>query len=162
MTMSTETKNGFNPWPPSIIAFFVVAICFTTGIVIYCSRVKVDLVAEDYYEQEVHYQDVLDRSHHAAALPSKASVVYEPATRCIQVKLPTDQAKAGTTGWIQLYRPSAEAMDRKLPLQIDARGAQTIDAANLSDGLWHVRLSWSQGGTEYYFDQKMVIGRKAS
>jgi hypothetical protein len=53
-------------------------------------------------------------------------------------------------------------MDQKLTLQVDASGAQTIDAKHLTDGLWHVRVSWNLNGADYYFDQKLVIGEKSA
>ena len=51
--MLEEKKSRFNPWPVTIIVFFSVAICAAVGFVIFCTRQKVDLVAADYYDQEV-------------------------------------------------------------------------------------------------------------
>lgn len=148
----------FNPWPVSLIAFFSVAICGAVAFVIFCSRHKVELVTADYYEQEVHYQDQLDRVHRAASLQAAATVRYDEAAQRITVSLPANQPGAPLKGWIQLYRPSSAELDQTLPLQLDAQGLQVIDAARLSTGLWHVRVSWKAGGADYYYDQKVVIG----
>ncbi|HEU5070508.1 MAG TPA: FixH family protein [Verrucomicrobiae bacterium] len=148
----------FNPWPVSLIAFFSVAICSAVAFVIFCNRHKVDLVAADYYEQEVHYQDQLDRVHRAASLQAAATVRYDEAARRITVSLPASHRGAALKGWIQLYRPSSAKLDQTLPLQLDAQGTQAIDAAQLSTGLWHVRMSWKTGGADYYYDQKVIIG----
>mgnify|MGYP003338195717 CR=1 FL=1 len=87
---------------------------------------------------------------------------YNTATRRITVSLPPDHLNPSLKGWIQLYRPAASKLDQKLPLQVDAAGAQIIDAKSLNEGLWHVRVSWNLNGADYYFDQKLTIGVKAS
>ena len=158
--MPNEKKSPLNLWPVTIIAFFSVAICAAVSVVIFCTRQKVDLVAADYYDQEVRYQDQLDRINHASSLQAPAKVEYSIATRRIKVSLPAEHLNPSLKGWIQLYRPAASRLDQKLALDVDVAGAQIIDAANLNAGLWHVRVSWKQNGTDYYFDQKLVIGGK--
>lgn len=159
--MPNETKkSSFNPWPVSIIVFFALAICGVVTFVIYCSRNHVDLVAADYYEQEVRYQDQLDRANRATSLQAPAQIDYNTATRLITVSLPADHLQQSLKGWIQLYRPSAASLDQKLPLAVNAAGKQLIDGKILTDGLWHVRVSWNLNGADYYFDQKLVIGQK--
>lgn len=160
--MTTEKQSRFNPWPVTIIVFFSVAVCAAIGFVIFCTRQKVDLVAADYYDQEVRYQDQLDRLNRAASLQAPARVEYDHATRRITISLPPEHLNQPLKGWIQLYRPAAARLDQKLPLQVDATGAQVIDAKSLNDGLWHVRVSWNLNGTDYYFDQKLTIGRNST
>jgi hypothetical protein len=158
--MNTENRTSFNPWPVSIIAFFAVAICGAVAFVIFCSRNRVDLVTADYYEQEVRYQDQLDRANRATSLQAPATVQFDTNSRAITVRMPADHLQPSLKGWIQLYRPSAAKQDQKLALQVDATGAQTIDASHLSTGLWRVRVTWNLNGADYYFDQKVVIGEK--
>jgi len=158
--MPDQTKSAFNPWPVSIIAFFAVAITCAVGVVIFCTRQKVDLVAADYYEQEVRYQDQLDRAQRAASLQAPAAIRYDTATRRITVSLPADHLKQSLKGWIQLYRPSAANQDQKLPLHVNPAGEQIIEANGLSAGLWHVRVSWNLDGADFFFDQKLVIAPK--
>jgi hypothetical protein len=160
--MLEEKKSRFNPWPVSIIVFFSVAVCAAIGFVIFCLRQKVELVAADYYDQEVRYQEQLDRIHRASSLQAPAKVEYNAVTQRILVSLPPDHLNPSLKGWIQLYRPAASKLDQKLPLQVDATGSQVIDAKSLNAGLWHVRLSWHLDGRDYYFDQKLTIGEKAS
>jgi len=155
-------KSSFNPWPVSIIAFFSVAVTGVVAFIIYCTHHHVDLVAADYYEQEVRYQDQLDRANRATSLQAPARIDYNTDTRLITVSLPPDHLQQSLKGWIQLYRPSAAGLDQKLPLTTDAAGKQLIDGKILSDGLWHVRVSWNLNGADYYFDQKLVIGKRAT
>lgn len=151
-------KTSFNPWPVSIIVFFTLAICGAVSFVIYCSRNQVDLVSADYYEQEIRFQDQIDRANRATSLQAPAKVDYNESTQLITISMPTDHLQQSLKGWVQLYRPSAAKLDQKLPLAVDATGTQIIDGKILIDGLWHVRVTWNLNGADYYFDQKLVIG----
>jgi hypothetical protein len=157
--MSMPAKP-FNPWPWAIVAFFTVAVCGVVAFVIFCNRHGTDLVARDYYEQELRHQQQMDRARRAAALATPLQVAYDAPARAITLRLPEAQRTAAVTGSIQLYRPSAAQQDRVVPLRVDAGGGQTIDASALSDGLWHVRVTWSLNGEEFFHDQKLVIGAK--
>ena len=153
-------RKSFNPWPVAIIAFFALAICGAIGFVIFCTRQPVELVTTDYYEEELRFQDHLDQSHRAASLKAPAQIAFDQASRRLTITLPAEQLTESLKGWIRLYRPSSTALDQELPLQVDARGVQVIDAASFSQGLWHVRVSWTVNGADYFHDQKLVIGGK--
>jgi hypothetical protein len=153
-----NSPNRWNPWPVSIVAFFVVALIGCGTFVAYCNRHPADLVAADYYEQEVRYQGQIDRLQHAQQAGQAASVSYDPASKCIRLVLPPNSSPAHAAGTIQLYRPSAIKMDRQVNLATDAQGLQSIDAAGLAAGLWKVRVSWTVAQQDYFIDQKLVIG----
>jgi nitrogen fixation protein FixH len=76
--------------------------------------------------------------------------------------LPPAQTASAITGTIELYRPSARALDRSFPLKVDANGLQSLDAASLVPGLWKVRVSWTADNQDYYLDQKVVVGAGTS
>src|SRR5881394_4031581 len=153
----SKPTRGFNPWPISIIAFFTVAIIGCGRFIAFCSRHPADLVAPDYYEQEVRYQGQIDRIQHADRRAQLASVTYDVTSRRITISLPPNQPRADTTGSIQLYRPSAANLDRHFNLEPNGKGVQTIDASTLMPGLWKVRVSWATGDQEYFVDQQLVI-----
>jgi hypothetical protein len=155
-------RKPFNPWPVGIIAFFALAICAAVTFIIFCQRNQVDLVATDYYEQELRYQKQMDSIQRAASLPAPARVEYDQLARRITVSLPPEHLGGNLRGWIELYRPSAAELDQKFPLQTDAGGAQVIDASKLADGLWHIRISWNTHGADYYHDQTLVVGQKST
>lgn len=160
--MQQLTRRSWNPWPISIIAFFTVAIIGCGTFIVFCSRHPADLVAADYYEQEIRYQGQMDRQQRAQLAGHTAAVTYDSKTRRISICLPPNFSPSQTTGTIQLYRPSATNLDRQVKLAPDEHGLQTIDASSLLPGLWKVRVSWSADHQEFYLDQKIVIGARPS
>lgn len=147
----------WNPWPVAIIAFFVVAITGCVGFVIFCSRHPAELVAADYYEQEVRFQGQIERVQRTQQLGAQPAVKYDAARKAITVTLPSGPAEARPTGEILLYRPSAAGLDRRVALEPDAAGRQLIDARDLADGLWKVKVRWTAAGQEYFLDQSVVV-----
>ena len=151
-----------NLWPLGIILTLVVFFAGTVGLIVMACSQRVDLVSPDYYERELKFQGQIDRVERTHRAPSQATVAYDAAGKCITVSLPTDQAGREVTGHIELYRPSAAGMDRAVDLHPDANGVQRLDAAHLAPGLWKVRVSWTVGDQDYFLDQKVVVGSKAS
>jgi hypothetical protein len=156
-----QTRQSWNPWPTSIIAFFTVAIIGCGTFIAFCSRHPADLVAADYYEQEIRYQGQIDRLQHATQAAHAATVTYHAKTRLISIALP-NYSHRKPSGSIQLYRPSTTNLDRQLKLEPDEQGVQTIDASSLLPGLWKVRVSWTADQKGYYLDQTIVVGDKHS
>jgi hypothetical protein len=161
--MKSQPNNlpRLNPWPVSIISFFVIAIVGCVSFVAFCSRHPADLVAADYYEQEVHYQAQINRSHSAGQHAQPASVTYYPTTRRVVLALPPNSSPSQIAGKIQFYRPSAINLDRQFKLEPNSDGVQTIDATSLPPGLWKVRVSWTIENQDYFIDQKLIIGPKS-
>jgi len=158
---SAKTRR-WDPWPVSIVAFFCVAIAGFAAFIWFCSRHPADLVAVDYYEQELRYQGQIDRVRNALRDAPGARVTYDSAIKCIIVSVPPDPGGGPARGVVQLYRPSAVNLDRQVTLQPDAAGTQRIDAADLSPGLWKVRVSWSVGEQDYFMDRRIVVESGAS
>jgi len=145
-------------WPIGIITAFIIFISGTAGLVVLACSQKMDLVSSDYYEQEIKFQNRIDQLARARALGANASVRYEAETGHLQITLPADQARAGVTGSIQLYRPSEARLDRQFKLELDPRGCQRLAAHGLAPGLWKVRVSWSAGTQQFLIEESVVVG----
>ena len=151
-----------NLWPLGIIVTFVLFFAGTVGLIVMACSQKVDLVSADYYEQELKFQGRIDRVERTQRTTTQAAVAYDLATHSITISLPAGQAGHEVSGRIELYRPSAADLDRAVKLAPDANGVQRLDAAGMVPGLWKVRLSWTVEHQDYFLDQKVVVGAKAS
>ena len=158
--MNTPPRSSrWNPWPVSIIAFFVIALFGCGSFVAFCNRHPADLVATDYYEQEVRYQRQIDQLQNAQSQGTGAWVAFDVAHMCIRISLPEAGSSSSPTGKIQLYRPSAMGLDCEYKLATDAQGVQVIDASNLTPGLWKARVSWKVGSQSFLIDQTIVVSK---
>ncbi len=153
MTLSRSSRN---PWPIAITVFFIVFFLGLVGFIVFATTHPTDLVRADYYEEELRFQQQLDRVNHTRRLGQAVSVSYDTGQRCIAIQLPPAQGEQ-IAGRIHLYRPSDARLDREWPLDLLPDGTQRVDASQLPSGLWKVRLEWSNQDGDYYFDQPVVI-----
>lgn len=159
---TTPDKPVFNPWPWSIIGFFAVAIVAAVSWVVFCLGHGTDLVATDYYEQEMEYQNQLDRLERTRELSGRASIHYEAEGGFIRIQLPPEQAVLQPDGVIHLYRPSQADLDQTVPLQVTTVGEQRLDARSLTPGLWDVRVQWIAKGESFFVNQRIQVIQSGS
>jgi hypothetical protein len=153
--MSDSSKKR-NPWPIVIVAYFAVFITFIVGFIVFATRQHVDLVRNDYYEEEVHFQQQLERIQRTRDQGGLVAVKYDDTHRCIMLSLPAARERSAS-GVIHFYRPSDAALDQDVRLALAADGTQQVDAKKLRGGLWKVRVQWLMDGQEYFFDQALVV-----
>jgi hypothetical protein len=151
-------KAPRNLWPLGVILAFVLFAAGTASLIVLACTRKADLVSDDYYEQELHYQTRIDSLDRAKRLPSPAAVNYDSNSHRLTIRLPADHPGSKPTGQIQLYRPSAVSLDRSYPLAPDTNGFQSLDLSGLPNGLWKTRLLWTVDDKEYCLDGRIVIG----
>jgi len=148
-------KPKFNPWPYGIIAFFVLLICALATVVVIASTHRESMVSENYYEQELKFQDQIDGA--ARAQKCGAQVKLDASTGKLILNIPPAQLAQQFSGAIQFYRPSSPTLDREFPLTPNHDGSQALDVSKLVAGLWHVRVSWIANGQEYLLEQKITL-----
>jgi hypothetical protein len=147
-----------NSWPCAIIVHFIVFASALIAWITYAVQQNMDLVRLDYYEEEIRYQQQLDRLNRTQNLHGKVSVAYDPTQQAIVLTLPAAHARQQLSGRIQFYRPSDASLDYTEPLTVKADGTQRLDPRNLRPGLWKIRVQWTAAGQDYFFDQPIVVG----
>lgn len=151
------SKIRRNPWPYAIVGYFIVFISAMACWITYAVRNDMELERADYYDHEVRYQAQIDRATRTASIRNEVSVTYKPDQMNLTIALPRDHRRPDTTGELHLYRPSDSRLDQRFPLALGESGVQILNVSDLQRGLWKLRLSWTANGSEYYFDQPLVI-----
>lgn len=155
--MNNAATSPKSFWPYAIIGWFVLAIIGTVVWVSFALRQGTDLVRADYYEQEIRHQEQIDREARTRAVQGQLRAGYDVTQQAIVLTLPAEHARQPITGSIQLYRPSDARLDRQVDLSVDASGVQKLDARALRSGLWKIKVKWTVGGQEFFFDQPVVV-----
>jgi hypothetical protein len=155
-------KTTRNLWPLGIIVVCSLFVAGTAGLIAVACSQKVDLVSADYYEKELKFQGQIDRAERTQREAGQTALAYDASRQQITLSLPPGQAHGNVSGNVELYRPSAAGLDRAVRLDPDNNGIQHLDASTLAPGLWKVRVSWTFEKRNYYLEQKLVVGPKAS
>src|ERR1035438_5936584 len=108
-------SNQRSLWPVSIISFFILAIIFVVSYVVFASRQRTDLVRQDYYDQEIRFQNHIDRMSRTRFISADAGIVYDAAQKFIAITLPPSSTNQLPVGEIFLYRPADERLDQNIP-----------------------------------------------
>lgn len=111
-------------------------------------REKVDLVSKDYYEQELKYQDKIDKVNRTNAL--KGSLTWKIKTDSLILEVAEQFKAEKISGSIFLFRPSDASLDKTIPIEMNASGIQLISTDRLKKGIYKMQVSWEAKGEEYY------------
>ncbi len=146
--MQTEEKPRKSLWGYGIAAVYTTFALATLSFVAFTMTQKVELVAPDYYAQEVAYEKQIQRLRQTQDEGHQITCELTADGQFIRLQMPPDMTTA--QGTILLYRPSASALDREVKLNLDRNGRQMISTAQLSKGAWRVKLTWAHEGREFY------------
>lgn len=144
-------------WGNRIFLVFVIFAGIIITMVVISFRQNIDLVAEDYYQQEIQYQDQIDRLENSQRLKVLPEFSYIKAKQKGILHFPPELQDDDAEGTIYLFRPSDARLDREFILKLNDQGKQTIALDNLLPGFWKVQIQWKQGGQEYYSEQTLRI-----
>jgi hypothetical protein len=137
-------------WGKAIILSFILFAAFILTIVYRMMTQQVDLVKDDYYKEELNYQQQINRisnaKHHEAAI-----LKHSPETNQINVSLPADAKK----GEITFFRPSDKNLDFKKTF--DNTHSLQLSTKNMAKGRWKVQIFWSDNQQEYYKEEEIFI-----
>lgn len=120
-----------------------------------CMHTPVDLVAREYYKDELSYQQVIDARQKADALSGR--VELRQTGQVITVLLPPEMRNTAVKGSIQFYCPSDAGRDRNISLQVDGAGSQEIGVDVVRSGRYTVRVQWESNGVRYFEEKPFVV-----
>lgn len=155
--MTTETKKKFPPWLIGIILTYVTFMVFFLGFLFFSMTQRVDLVEEDYYEQELKHQQRIDAVNRTQSLPVQPHWKYIPADRVFRLQFPPELASRQVEGTIEFFRPSDARQDFSIPLDLDAQGEQIVELRQLSSGFWRVLIEWQMDELDYFNEAEVVL-----
>lgn len=145
-------KISFGSWIVLSLVVFAVAIL---SMVFISMNQRVDLVTEDYYERELQYQQQINVVERTNALGGKVSFDFTSAG--LTLHFPIIDAPEKYSGVIMFFRPSDKMQDVSYRIAVDSTYTQSISTANLSKGLWRVKISWSVGEQNFYTERPVII-----
>ena len=112
-----------------------------------------DLVVEEYYKQELSFQDQLNRETNSQNL--QRNIQVEQTENGFTVLFPTNMEVSKIMGKILVYRPSDKMMDFNIPITLSSHQL-LIPAEKLEKGRWNIEIDWAYGNESYYFKKELI------
>ena len=139
-------------WGKGIIITIIGFVALIMTMVVISVRMDgIELVTENYYEEEIKYQDRIDESKSADDLDREV-ISFDAQSKVIELDLPN-----GTKGSLQLFRPSDSSLDQEIQLEVTHSGVTLIPLNELKSGYWKVQLNWTENGVDHYQEKKITI-----
>lgn len=131
----------------SFIMYFVVTMMSS-------SEYDHDLVVEDYYNAELHYQQDIDAETNALSLDENLSLKNENGKLILVFPENLDIDKMN--GAIYLYRPSNKKLDFQIPLSEVTTNQFFIPSDKLVEGRWNLMVRWKMDEKDFLFRKNLV------
>lgn len=135
-------------WGTGIVLAFVAFISFILFFVVRMSmdnRADHDLVTEEYYKQELAYQDEIDAQNNAKKLEK---IQLKRTEEGLLVVFPETIDYKKIKGKVSLYRPSNKHLDFDLDLRL-SNTSLLIPDTRLLGGRWDLKIMWEYQGVEF-------------
>ncbi|NUM81480.1 FixH family protein [bacterium] len=125
------------------------------GFLIFSRFQTVELVAPNYYENEIRYQQHIDMVKRTKALPEP--IRWELKNKSVLLQFPESMKNQSIGGTVTFYRPSNSNGDYVVPIKVDAAAAQSIPIERLFKGLWKMQIRWAADSLTYYHEDILTL-----
>lgn len=135
----------------------MVYLVFVTGIiylVVQASRQNIDLVTENYYAEEIQYQQRINEKNNTEALSAPLEVQVQHGV--LTVSFPTEFSQKELKGEVTLYCPSDAKKDLSRNLHTE-NNSMKISLPEQNQGFHQLKVKWEAGGVKYYFEKNLML-----
>jgi hypothetical protein len=147
-------EKKFN-WGWKIALLYGGFVCFMLFLVFKASQQKVELVSENYYEEELKYQDHIDKMALTDSMHTKPE--WQVQGDKIAMLFPEAQSAEPITGNIHFYCPSNERLDFNYPFSTTPKKELSIVSEKLHHGTFRMKIDWKQGKSDYYTEGVVTV-----
>ena len=134
-------------WGTRIAALYIGFVVFIVGLVAAASNREVNLVAENYYEQEIGFQKRLDASKAANGLQQPVSLMLRADE--IDIQLPAAFGGQEVAAEVKRYAPTGAAGDQTFAFKTSDAHLH-IPRKGLKPMQYEIQVSWQSAGKDYY------------
>lgn len=143
-------------WPTGIVLALSAFIIFILSFVykaVFVPGYDHHLVSDDYYKDEMNYQQEIDKLNKAATLNEDVTLIK--VAEGLLIKFPVEFNPEKIAGTISFQRPSNEKIDFQLPIKLTSAD-YLISDDNLVQGIWNVKIEWTVNSNTYLFKEKLM------
>jgi hypothetical protein len=145
-------------WGTYIVIAFVLFISFIMYFVLKVqtdSKYDNDLVVEEYYKHDVHFQDEMARIQNAHDLKVKPEVNVK--TDGVSIIFPADFISKDIKGTVAFYRPSNKKFDFQEVISFTDSASVFVPKSKFVGGEWYINMEWQYKGKSYLTKEKIYV-----
>ena len=143
-------------WPAAIIialASFIVFILSFVYKVTFLPEYDHHLVSEEYYKDELNYQQEIDEVNKGRELTE--NITLTNTNEGLLITFPSEFDAEKISGTIYFQRLSNGEIDFEIPINLSSNEF-LIEDEKLVDGRWDVKIEWNVNDTNYLYKEKII------
>ena len=113
-----------------------------------------DLVSDNYYQDELEYQKVIDAKKNADKLSQKPFFAQLPYG--IRIAFPKEAIDSGQQVHFELYSTNDKEKDKKQNVNLDSNNSFLVPKEMLSTGSYTLKVRWKKSDIDYQVDYELV------
>lgn len=142
-------------WGTGIAIFFTIFALAQIYQAYRTTQYDHSLVSDQYYADDLRYQEHYDRLVNAQGLDQDLSIRKQQGAESIELHFP--EGFTEVNGEIHLFRPSDQASDLRLPIQLGEADRQYLPTQALKKGYWKIKVNWTGDGKAFYKEQDIRL-----
>lgn len=141
-------------WGTRIVFLYTGFVALILALVFGASSQDFHLVTENYYAEELDYQETILASQNAKALDIPMIVTTNLPDKEMLLTFPPAQSEV--IGELTFYRPANADEDKVVVLRPTDR-QQAVSFAGMSRGKWLAKIRWEHDGRTYFQEETLFI-----
>lgn len=142
-------------WGVGIAIFYSVFVLSLVFQVIKSTGYDHSLVSEQYYQDDLNYQQHYDKLVNTQQLKEDLAVKRLRNEGLVEVKFPEELEKI--KGEIHFFCPSHSDSDFKIPVVTDQDYTQKVPVEGLRKGLWKIKVDFIADNKGYYYETHIEL-----
>ncbi|WP_238785662.1 FixH family protein [Blattabacterium cuenoti] len=142
-------------WEISVIFSLIIFIIFIIYISFFFPNLKRELISENYYEEEIKYQDIINEKKNASKISKKIDI--KTTNNGIEILFPSYYYN--THGIITLLRYSSKNLDFTRNFEIVKNKSNKkifINKNFLKKGQYKIIIRWKHNKKKYFFEKELL------
>jgi len=131
-----------------ILIGFGIMVLFIAGLVYECTQNPSVMVSDNYYEQELKFQDLIDARANAQRFNDSLLLIKNHGE--VLFKIPKELNGLLQNLKIELYNTSDDKKDKNFVLQKNEEGIYKVNTSTWGSGSYLLKLHFTSGAKNYY------------
>lgn len=152
---SKMTHRGFH-WGWGITLAIILGASGLIFLVIKSSQVSYDMVMDNYYEEEMDYEQMIQAQYRFEMLSADFEVLQ--SDQWVILQFPEEMlTKELKEAHLEMYRPSGKNEDLVIPFELDEQARIVLKKSDLNVGAYIVKGNWYMDGERYNLNKGVLI-----
>lgn len=142
-------------WGTGIAIFYCIFAITLVSAVVKSTTFDNSLVVDNYYEQDLKYQQHLDHVNNTKVLPQTMDVHVNESLATVRLAFPKNLFKS--SGTVHFFSPISNKEDVEFDLKLDQHGVMQVPVHALRSGRWKIKTSWTCDQQSYYDETEIIL-----